>query len=152
MKLIGQEEIWKNIKKANAIPRAWAWFQGALAGLLGFVRQIPALFVAALRVARARWTSSSLPRAFVKVGGGLRRLHRQFITWAGQPVWNLLEIIFEVVAPAVHALHQEGRGRVQEILKNPIGFVGNLVRAGKPGFRSSPRNFCTHLSRRSSTG
>ena len=32
MKLIGQEEIWENIKKANAIPRAWAWFQGALQG------------------------------------------------------------------------------------------------------------------------
>lgn len=35
------EEIWENIKKGNAIPRAWAWFQGALGGLMGFVRSIP---------------------------------------------------------------------------------------------------------------
>ena len=46
MKLIGQEEVWENIKKSNAIPRAWAWFQAALAGLIGFVTQIPALFMA----------------------------------------------------------------------------------------------------------
>ena len=41
MKLIGQEEIWENIKKGNAIPRAWAWFQGALEGLMGLVRAVP---------------------------------------------------------------------------------------------------------------
>src|SRR5882724_906267 len=34
MKLIGQEEIWENIKKGNAIQRAYTWFQGALAGLM----------------------------------------------------------------------------------------------------------------------
>ena len=51
MKLIGQEEVWENIKKGNAVPRAWAWFQGALKGALGFVRRSPAGFIAALQVA-----------------------------------------------------------------------------------------------------
>jgi len=32
MKLIGQEEIWENIKKGNAIARAYAWFQNAWPG------------------------------------------------------------------------------------------------------------------------
>ena len=41
MKLIGQEEVWENIKKGNAVARAWAWFQGALAGLMGFVAADP---------------------------------------------------------------------------------------------------------------
>ena len=41
MKLIGQEEIWENMQKANAIPRAWAWFQGALRPLMGFVGADP---------------------------------------------------------------------------------------------------------------
>ncbi|MGB8699156.1 MAG: DUF4157 domain-containing protein, partial [Thermosynechococcaceae cyanobacterium] len=49
MKLISQEEIWNNLKRANAVARAWAWFQGALNGLLGFVRQVPAMFLQALR-------------------------------------------------------------------------------------------------------
>ena len=30
MKLIGQEEVWQNIKRGNAVARACAWFQGAL--------------------------------------------------------------------------------------------------------------------------
>ena len=37
MKLIGQEEVWENLKQGKAVQRAWAWFQGALAGLMGFV-------------------------------------------------------------------------------------------------------------------
>ena len=41
MKLIGQEEVWQNIKRGNAVARALAWFQGALAGLMGFVRVDP---------------------------------------------------------------------------------------------------------------
>lgn len=41
IKIIGQEEIWEKIKKGNAIAKAWAWFQGVLAGLMGFVRSIP---------------------------------------------------------------------------------------------------------------
>src|SRR6185295_18854869 len=45
MKFIGQEEIWENIKKGNAIARAYAWFQGAVEGALGFVREIPTLFI-----------------------------------------------------------------------------------------------------------
>src|SRR5262249_2021775 len=36
MKLIGQEETWENMKKANAVARAWAWFQSAMTQLLGF--------------------------------------------------------------------------------------------------------------------
>ena len=48
MKLIGQEEVWENIKRGNAIARAWEWFQGALAGLMGFVLSIPAQIVAIL--------------------------------------------------------------------------------------------------------
>ena len=46
MKLIGREDIWDNIQKGNAVARAWAWFQGALLGLMTFVRSIPGKIVA----------------------------------------------------------------------------------------------------------
>src|SRR5207244_10638604 len=49
MKMIGQEETWNNIKKANGISRAFQWFKGALAGLLAFVRAVPKMFLDALR-------------------------------------------------------------------------------------------------------
>ncbi|MBY0456173.1 MAG: DUF4157 domain-containing protein, partial [Gemmataceae bacterium] len=45
LKLIGQDEVWENMKKANALGRAWAWFQSVLSGLLGFVSQIPTLAI-----------------------------------------------------------------------------------------------------------
>jgi hypothetical protein len=48
MKLIGQEEIWDNIKKGNAIARAFAWFNAALSGLMGIVRSIPARIIETL--------------------------------------------------------------------------------------------------------
>src|SRR5581483_11234088 len=67
MKLIGQEEIWENIKKGNAIARAWAWFQTALEGLMGFVNEIPGLFLDALKSLEIA-DIVILPMAFVKVG------------------------------------------------------------------------------------
>src|SRR4029077_2791688 len=93
MKLIGQEEVWNNLKRANAVARAWAWFQGALSGLLGFVRQIPGLFMQALRSLELM-DIVLLPRAFAKVGAVFGSCLGQFFSWAGQQVMSLLEIIF----------------------------------------------------------
>ncbi|WP_276132338.1 eCIS core domain-containing protein [Polluticoccus soli] len=144
MKLIGQEEIWENIKKGNAIPRAWAWFQGALSGLLGFVRQIPTLFVRAL-------TSLELmdivlvPRAFAKIAGVFGSFIMDFMRWAGNTVWDLLEILFSVVAPGAMPYLRRAAGAFRSILANPIGFIGNLVRAGIMGFRQFASRFLSHL-------
>ncbi|HEX6007705.1 MAG TPA: DUF4157 domain-containing protein, partial [Burkholderiales bacterium] len=88
MKLIGQEEIWQNIKRANAVARAWAWFQGALSGLLGFVRQIPTLFVQALQSLTLA-DVVLLPRAFAKVAGVFAGFAIRFISWAGSQVLSL---------------------------------------------------------------
>ncbi|HEU5130976.1 MAG TPA: DUF4157 domain-containing protein, partial [Pyrinomonadaceae bacterium] len=98
MRLIGQEEVWTNLQRARAVPRAWAWFQGALSGLLNFVSQIPTLFVQALRSLELI-DIVLLPRAFVRVGSVFANFAGQFITWAGEQVFILLQIIFEVLAP-----------------------------------------------------
>src|SRR5262249_21563815 len=80
MKLIGQQEVWENIKKGNAIAKAWAWFQNALKDLLGFVKQIPSLFVKA-------FTSLELmdiilvPRAFAKIISVFGSFMGQFLSW-----------------------------------------------------------------------
>ncbi|MBK9017391.1 MAG: hypothetical protein IPM82_26925 [Saprospiraceae bacterium] len=44
-----QEEVWENIAAGNAIQRAWVWFQTALGELMGFIGQIPTLFINTLR-------------------------------------------------------------------------------------------------------
>src|SRR5262249_16161319 len=49
LKLIGEEETWENMQKSRAIPRVWAWFQGAVDSVLGFVREFPAMVVALIK-------------------------------------------------------------------------------------------------------
>ncbi|WP_437316196.1 eCIS core domain-containing protein [Sorangium sp. So ce385] len=144
MKLIGQEEIWENIKRSNAVARAWAWFQGALTGLIGFVRQVPRLFLDALSSLEIS-DLVLLPRAFARVAGVFGDFIGSFLRWAGNTVWDLLEIIFSVVAPSVLVYLRRAAGAFRTILRNPIGFVGNLVRAGLLGLRQFAGNFLTHL-------
>ncbi|XXX81630.1 DUF4157 domain-containing protein [Sorangium sp. So ce134] len=144
MRLIGQEEIWQNIQRSGAIGRAWAWFQGALAGLMGFVRQIPGLFLQALQALEIA-DIVLLPRAFARVASVFGGFIGEFLSWAGNTIWNLLEIIFSVVAPGVMVYLRRAAAAFRAILRNPIGFVGNLVRAGLLGLRQFASRFLTHL-------
>ncbi|MFO1433891.1 MAG: DUF4157 domain-containing protein [Candidatus Competibacteraceae bacterium] len=144
MKLAGQEEVWNNLKKANAVARAWAWFQGAVASLRSFVRQIPQLFITAFK-ALVLEDILELPGAFKKVASVFADFIGKFMSWATDAVWNLLEIIFAVVAPGALAYIRKAGGAFRSILKNPIGFVGNLVRAGKQGLLQFAGNIGKHL-------
>jgi hypothetical protein len=144
MKMIGQEEIWNNIKKANAISRAFQWFKGALAGLLAFVRAVPKMFLDALRSLEIM-DIVVLPRAFAKVGRAFLGIAGKFFSWALQQVLSLLQIIFEVVAPGAVPYIRKARGAFNEIIRKPVKFIGNLVRAGKAGFDNFRKNFVAHL-------
>ncbi|PHV04467.1 hypothetical protein CSQ96_25485 [Janthinobacterium sp. BJB412] len=144
MKLIGQEEVWQNIQKGNAIGRAWEWFQGALEGLMGFVRAIPGQIVDTLR--SITWQDVlTITGLFSKVGRAFLNVAGQFLSWAGAQVITLLEIIFSVVAPRAVPYIKKAQGAFRSIIQNPIGFVGNLVRAGKLGFQNFAANIGAHL-------
>ncbi len=144
MKLIGQEEIWENIKKSNAIPRAWAWFQAALGSLMAFLRQIPAMFINALKSLEI--ADLVLPwKAFAKVVGVFGDFVGHVISWAGGAVWNLLEIIFDVVSPGALQYIKKTGAALKSILRNPLPFLGNLIRAAKLGFQNFANNFLDHL-------
>jgi hypothetical protein len=144
MKLIGEEEVWENIKKANALARAWAWFQGAAEAVTGFVREFPHLFVQVLQSLTLE-DVINLPAGFAKVVGAFGDFVGRFIKWAGDAVWNLLQIIFEAVAPGVIPYVKKVAAAFKTILKNPIGFVGNLVKAGKLGFQQFADHIGAHL-------
>ncbi len=144
MKLIGQEEVWENIKKSHAIPRAWAWFQGALKGVISFVSRIPSLFIDALKSLTLE-DIIILPKAFIKVGKIFGGFLLDFISWAGEQVWTLLQIIFEVVAPAVMPYLKKAAAAFRTILKHPGTFVGHLVKAAKEGFHLFATHFLAHL-------
>jgi len=144
MKLIGQEDVWQNMQKANAVSRAFAWFKGAVGAVKGFVTQIPGLFVAAFKSLEIM-DIILLSNAFNKVKSVFGGFIESFISWAGTAVWNLLEIIFAAVAPGVIGYLKKAAGAFRTILKDPIGFVGNLVRAGKLGFEMFAGNILNHL-------
>jgi hypothetical protein len=144
MKLIGQEEVWANIKRGNAIARAFAWFKGALSGVLAFVRQIPGMIMGLLRSITIEdfLPITNLFGKVVKTFGGFLS---SFGSWALAQVIELLKIIFDVVAPSVVPYIMKAAGAFKTIVKNPIGFVGNLVRAGIQGFKQFGANFLNHL-------
>lgn len=144
MKFIGEEEMWNNMLKANAIPRAFAWFKGALGALLGFVNEIPGLFMQALKTLQVV-DIILIPRAFIKLAGVFGSFAVRFVTWGASAAWNLLEIIFDVVSPGALAYIKKTGAALKTILKNPLPFVGNLVKAAKLGFLNFGSRFLTHL-------
>lgn len=144
MKLIGQEEVWENIKKGKAVARTWAWFQGALAGLMGFVRAIPGKIVATLNSLTFQ-DIITVAGAFGKIVSAFANVAGEFISWGLNQVISLLEILFTVVAPGIMPYIRKAQAAFITILKNPIGFVGNLVRAGKMGFEMFAGNILEHL-------
>lgn len=144
MKLIGQEDVWENMKKANAVARAWTWFQAALGGLKSFAGQLPGRAMDALRALTLE-DIVLLPRAFGKVAAVFGGVVAEFMAWAGKAVWDLLEIVVDAVSPGAFGYIKRTGAALKRILKNPLPFVGNLVRAAKLGFQNFAGGFLGHL-------
>jgi hypothetical protein len=144
MKMIGQEEVWNNMKEAKAIPRCWAWYQTEKGKVKALVQELPTEFVNAFKSLDVI-DIVLLPKAFVKLAVVFGGVAAKFIKWGGEAVWNLLEIIFDVLAPTVMPYVKKAQAAFKTILKDPIGFVGNLVRAGKQGFEMFAGNILEHL-------
>lgn len=144
MKFIGEEELWNTMQKAKAVPRAFAWFKGAVAALKGFISEIPGLFVQAFRALEVI-DILVIPRAFVKLAGVFGGFAKRFVTWGANAVWTLLEIIVDVVSPGALTYIKKTGAALKSILRNPLPFVGNLVRAAKLGFLNFADRFLDHL-------
>jgi hypothetical protein len=144
MKLIGQEEIWENIKKGKAIARAYAWFQGALEGLMALVRAVPKRIVDTLKSLTFR-DIITVAGAFGKILGTFVNIAGDFIAWGLGTIWNLLEIIFDVVKPGLMTYVKKTGAALKSILKNPLPFLGNLIRAAKLGFTGFADRIGAHL-------
>ena len=144
MKLIGQEEIWENIKKGNAIARAFAWFNTALSGLMGIVRSIPTRIIETL-TSLTITDVLTVVGAFGKIASCFISIATDFISWGLGTIWDLLKIIIDVVKPGLMGYILKTGAALKSILKNPMPFLGNLVSAAKLGFSNFAANFGTHL-------
>jgi Domain of unknown function (DUF4157) len=144
MKLIGYADVWERAKEAKAGERLWQWFESALSELMGFVTQIPGLFWTALESLEI--VDLILPPlAFAKIVGVFANFAGQFFNWALAKVWTMLEIIFDVVSPGALEYIKKTGAALQSILRDPIPFVKNLVRAAKLGFDKFATRFFQHL-------
>lgn len=144
MKLIGQEDVWENIKNGKAVARAWAWFDGALSGLMALVRSIPGRIVNTIS-SLTFVDIITVAGAFGKIVGLFAGIVGDFFSWGVKTVWNLLEIVFDVVKPGLMGYIKKTGAALKSILKNPLPFVGNLVRAAKLGFTNFADHFKAHL-------
>ncbi|UVO51107.1 DUF4157 domain-containing protein [Sphingomonas sp. SUN019] len=146
MKLIGQEEIWENIKKGNAVAKAWAWFQGAMKGALSLVTSIPGRVMDVIR-SLTIFDIVTIAGAFKKIFGAFASFVGDFFRWAGGTVFALLEIILSVVAPTMVPYLKKAGAAFNIIIKAPGTFIATLVAAGKMGFNLFKKNIVAHLKR-----
>jgi hypothetical protein len=144
MELIGQKEIWENSKKANAVSKAWQWFQGAMKGALALVTSIPGRVMDTIR-SLTIFDIVTIVGAFKKIFGAFSSFVGDFFRWAGGTVLSLLEIIFSVVAPSVIPYLKKAAGAFSKIIKAPGTFISTLVRAGKQGFNQFRAKIVTYL-------
>jgi len=144
MKLAGQEEIWARIQQTHALQRIWAWFKGAMSTLIGYVKQVPGLFIAAIKSFKIE-DLLDLPGALGRVVGMFASFVGSFISWGLDAAWKLLEIVFDVVSPGAFGYIKKTGAALKSILKNPLPFVGNLVKAAKLGLSNFADNIGTHL-------
>ncbi|WP_108808034.1 eCIS core domain-containing protein [Aquimarina spinulae] len=144
MKFIGQEEIWTNIQQGNAVGRAWVWFQQTMSGIKAIMSAIPGTIITTIK--SLTWEDIIiLPNAFIKVGKAFASIAGSFLSFGLSTVIELLKILFSVVAPGVLVYIEKAQGAFNQILENPIGFVGNLINAAKLGFNKFARNIGKHL-------
>lgn len=146
LKMIGLGDVWEKMQQARAIPRCWAWFQSTISQLFAIVSQIPPSFIAAFKSLTLE-DIILVPKAFIKLGRVFLGFLGKFVTWGVTAMWNLLEIVCDVVSPGAFGYIKKTGAALKSILKNPLPFVGNLVKAAKAGFLNFGANFLTHLKR-----
>ena len=146
MKLIGQEEIWENIKKGNAVAKAWDWFKTAMGGALNLVLSIPGRVMDTIR-SLTIFDIVTIAGAFAKIVKTFGSFVVDFVKWAGGTVLSLLEIILSVVAPTMIPVLKKAGAAFNIIIKAPGRFINTLVQAGKAGFQKFVKNIVKHLTK-----
>jgi hypothetical protein len=146
LKMIGLGDVWQKMQDAKAIPRAWQWFQSTISALVGFVSEIPTLFLTAFKSLTLE-DIILVPKAFAKLAAVFGGFMSKFVSWGVDAMFKLLEIVFDVVSPGAFGYVKKTGAALKSILQNPLPFVGNLVKAAKLGFTNFGANFLTHLKK-----
>jgi hypothetical protein len=144
----GGEEKFRNLQESGAIDRAFAWLEEEVANLDLSMATVVALF-------RRAWESLSIHDLMNPVGAFQRMVQilgppvTRIIRFAAAVGMKILEFIFEGIMGAGGARVLGILGRARDtfliIIQDPVGFVGNLIRAVLQGFRQFAANILRHL-------
>lgn len=143
----GTEKV-NQLVESRALQRAYEWFtQETQARNLTWDR-ITGTFARAwesLRLEDVLHPIETLQRMVTM----FRPLMTDLVSFAGAALMKLLELIFEAVMGAggarILAILKRGRDTFLMIIQNPVGFLGNLLRAVGQGVRQFMTNILTHL-------
>lgn len=147
----GGNQMFQNLQESRALENAFSWLNEQISGLNLTWDAIRGLFQSA-------WESLSAGdllnpgAAFDRIcnifADPIQRI-RNFASAVGQ---KILEFIFEGAirlaggsADQVMGIIRRAGGVFTSIIRDPIGFVGNLVQAVKGGFQRFAGNILTHL-------
>ena len=81
--------------------------------------------------------------AFGKIVGAFVNIAGDFISWGLTTIWNLLEIIFDVVKPGPHGLHQEARAALNDHQEPDRRSSATWSAPASSAFRTSPPTFAS---------
>jgi hypothetical protein len=147
----GGEEKFQQLQQSGVIDRAFAWFNEQLTRLNLTWNNIKALFARAWDVLGIQDLLSP-SAAFNKIQTIFGEPVQRITTFAGAAIRKVTEFIFEGVLTLAGGLGRQvlnifnrARGVINNIIENPIGFIGNLVGAVKRGFQQFSSNILTHL-------
>jgi hypothetical protein len=87
--------------------------------LVGFVSQIPGLFVSAFKSLTIE-DIILVPKAFAKLANVFGGFLGKFVSWGVDAMFKLLEIVFDVVSPNAFGYIKQTGAALKAILKNPL--------------------------------
>ncbi|CAA0120147.1 Uncharacterised protein [BD1-7 clade bacterium] len=144
----GGLEKFENLQKSGAIDKAFAWLEAEVVKLDLSWEAIKGLFSQV-------WNSFSINDfldpigAFERVVGIFAAPVQRIINFASAVGMKVLEFIFSgVMGPLgekVLAIFKRASTTFVKIIKDPIGFLANLLEAMGQGFRNFSSNIATHL-------
>ncbi len=144
----GGAETFRNLQASGALERAFVWIGERLTQF--------SEIIAVVRVAFGRlWRSFSINDllnplgVFRRIVELFRNPVRRVVGFAATVGRKILEFIFAGVMGAggarILAILRQAGGTFMTIVRDPVAFIGNLIRALRRGFRQFSRNILDHL-------
>ncbi|GGF24369.1 eCIS core domain-containing protein [Hymenobacter cavernae] len=144
------EERFRHMQESGALQRAFDWFNQETSSRNLTWERIKGTFTAVWDTLTPDAVLHPL-ETIGRIVGLFTGLAADILGFAGSALIKMLELIFEAVMGAggarVLAILKRSRNTFLVIIRDPVRFVGNLVRAGVQGFRQFMGNALTHLQR-----